>query len=522
MATLYDPHGRPVAPSDLRRDLDGAVAKISMQRRPWSGGDPRGFTPARLGAALRSSGDTDWLRWASRSEELDPHWAAVIGRRRDAVSGIAPYVEPGEESPEAEDIAAEVQAMLDALPWDAIVTDALDGLSIGWSAQLIRWDTRDGRWTPAAFEWFPPWVFQWSPDARMEPLIDPTAPRGRWLGYRRPGQAPQPLEPLRWMVHRPRLRACLPVHAGLARLAAWTILGKTYSVADWLALLDGYGTPLRLGRYDSNASPEQQATLLRAVRDIGPDAGAIMPASMQIEFVDRNARGAAPVFEGAARYLDEQLSKLVTGATMTVDAGSSRSQAEVHERGETRITRKDATALAETVNRDVVRPYVSVNRGVQRVWPRVRIPVHDPGERTSLIRAVADLAPAGLRIPAAWVRRRLGMPDPEGGEETITPPPGAPAPGPAGAASASVASAGAAESETLLDEIEARALDGWRPQLRPLLDPVRELAASARDEREFRAGLARILSDMDDRKLARGVAAATFTARGLGDARDEP
>lgn len=508
MPTLYDPHGRPVSSRQLERELADMSPTLTMQRRAWATDDARSFTPARLGAALRAVDDCDWLYWASGSEELDAHWGAVIARRRDAVSGIRPHVEPADDSNRAAELAAEVQDMIDRLPWAAIVTDALDGLSIGWSAQLIRWETAGGRWTPAELEWYPPWVFCWSPDAR-------------WLGRRRPGIEPEPLEPLRWMVHRPHLRPALPSRSGLARIACWAILGKTYTVADWLALLDGYGTPLRLGRYDAGASEEQRATLLRAVRDIGPDAAAIIPATMSIDFVDRNASGAAPVFAGIAAYLDAQLSKLVTGATMTVDQGNSRAAAEVHERGETRITKADAAALVETLDRDLVRPYVSLNHGVQDAWPRLRIPVHDPAEQAAVTSAVEKLAPAGLGIPAAWVRRRLGIPEPEEGEELVTPPPAAD--GVAAAARrgpAGIAAARRAGPMEALDDMEREALADWEPLVDPVLDPVREAAASANTYEEFAAALKKLRGKMDSEAFAEALARAAFTARAMGDARD--
>lgn len=106
------------------------------------------------------------------------------------------------------------------------------------------------------------------------------------------------------------------------------------------------------------------------------------------------------------------------------------------------------------------------------------------------------------------------MPDPSEGAELLQ------APGrPPGSLSTAAARAG---GQSLLEELEGRALDGWQSALDPMLAPVRELLERAETPEEFLAGMADALGAMDDSELRRALASATFAARGLGDARDEP
>src|SRR3546814_17559397 len=61
---------------------------------------------------------------------------------------------------------------------------------------------------------------------------------------------------------------------------------KNYGVKDWVSFAETYGMPLRLGKYDGNATAEDRKVLLRAVREIGSDAAGIIPKSMDINFID--------------------------------------------------------------------------------------------------------------------------------------------------------------------------------------------------------------------------------------------
>ena len=66
-----------------------------------------------------------------------------------------------------------------------------------------------------------------------------------------------------------------------------------------------------------------------------------------------------------AEWLDRQTSKAVLGQTMTTDDGSSQAQATVHNEVRHDILKSDARQLANTLNRDLIQPYVDLNFGPQ-------------------------------------------------------------------------------------------------------------------------------------------------------------
>ena len=56
--------------------------------------------------------------------------------------------------------------------------------------------------------------------------------------------------------------------------------------------------------------------------------------------------------------------------------------------------------------------------------------------------------------------------------------------------------------------------------MRPIIDPVQQLADRCGSYEEFMEGLAGLANEMDPTALVQSLAKATFQARGLGDCKD--
>ena len=232
-----------------------------------------------------------------------------------------------------------------------------------------------------------------------------------------------PLDPYKWISHRAKLKSGLPVRGGLARLVAFGWICKAYTMKDWVAFIEVYGMPLRLGRYGNGATQEDKETLYRAVANIGTDAAAVLPETMRIDFEQVQAGRGNDVFENLARWVDEQTSKAVLGQTMTSDNGSSQSQATVHNEVRHDIASADGRSVAATLNRDLIRPYVDMNYGQQAKYPRLSIVVEEAEDKAMLLELTDKLAARGLRVKATEVRGRLKYSEPDGDDEVIGGPP---------------------------------------------------------------------------------------------------
>ncbi len=500
---IIDPAtGMPVR----RRGLTGEHARphLTGVRQVWrTESIAYGLTPDRLTAVLRSADrgeHRDYLTLAEEMEERDPHYAAVLGVRKRAVSGLEPEVEAASDAAADVELADAVRELVAGPQFPALVEDCLDALGKGFAAIEIVW-RRGRRWTPERYEWRDPRWFRWDiEDGRTLRLLDEA---DSYLGV--------PLEPAKWIVHVPRLRSGLPARAGLARLAAAAYLIKAYALTDWTAFAEVYGMPLRLGRYGPGATESDIETLIGAVANLGTDAAAVMPESMRVEFeqASSGAGSGAEVFRDLAQYVDSQISKAVLGQTMTTDDGSSRAQAQVHDAVRGDILASDARQLAATLNRDLVTPFVRLNFGAEVALPRLMLPVAEPEDTAALTQALERLVPLGLPVQASVVRDRLGLPDPEEGAALLAAPRAAQPP--EAAANAALAAAAAARRDAAAD-LAAEALDDWRTVVEPQIEAIREAATEAESLDDLRERLDALAERTASEHTAVAVARARFAA----------
>lgn len=522
-SVIVDHRGRPLR----RRELTQEVARPTLTgvRQIWHQGVAGDLTPDRLAMILRAAADGDghqYLTLAEEMEEREPHYAAVLGTRKRAVSGLDVMVEAASDDAADIALADEIRELVRRPTFDDLLEDLLDALGKGYSAVEILWDRSAQQWWPKRYEWRDPRFFRFDQESGRElRLID--------LGDAINGI---PLPAYKFITHVPRLKSGIPLRGGLARLVAVSYMAKSYTVTDWLSFAEVFGMPLRIGRYDDRASENDVAILRQAVANLGTDAAAVLPEGMKIEFQEiANTSGGSDLFLKLAEWLDKQTSKAVLGQTMTTDDGSSYAQGNVHNDVRGDIQRADARQLSATLNRDLVKPFIDLNHGRQRRYPTIRIHVPEAEDLKLLAEVLKDLVPMGLRVEESQVRDKLGLADPDPGAVLLQ------APDPMGGMALNRAgmvpvqpgprALNQAESvrvhrEPEFDEAEADGEDDWEVQLTPIVDPVERLAQQVADEGggadEFLARLPELLEEMDERELVRRLATATLKARGLGDA----
>jgi phage gp29-like protein len=299
---------------------------------------------------------------------------------------------------------------------------------------------------------------------------------------------------------------------------------KSYDMTDWMAFAEVYGMPLRLGKYGPGANDEDIQTLVRAVANIGTDAAAVIPRTMDLEFVDgKQSTTGADVFERLADWLDKQVSKAVIGQTMTADDGASLAQGQVHNDVRKDIVGDDARQLSNTLNRDLVRPYIDLNHGPQKRYPRVRLFMRERENLDALSKALAPMIDRGLRVEQSVIRDKFGLPDPADDAELLGPAKSSSAPAPETPpppAANRVAIHARTAAVDAIDELVADAMREWQPMMDPVLEPLRKAIERATSLQELQDALPKALEGANVDELVRHLAVKLFEARGLGDARD--
>ncbi|MFT4099114.1 MAG: DUF935 domain-containing protein [Rhodoblastus sp.] len=482
-----------------------------------------GLTPERLAEILRGANmglARSYLTLAIDMEERYLHYASQLQTRRLALDGVTISVSaPDGVNAKAVDA---VQGLIDDPILRDMIQDMQDGLGKGYSVVEPIWDYQEGVLKPVVYQHRDPRYFRYDEvGLRNLHLLDESGLPGIRI------TAPY------FIAHEPRVRAGVPIRAGLARSAAWAFLVQSFTLQDWAAFAEIYGIPFRVGKYGPSATVEDKLTLLRAVRGIANDGAAIIPAGMEVEFHEvSGARGEA-VFGSLIDYLDRKISLAVVGQTMTAENGSSLGQAKVHNEVRHDIQRFDARATASTLNRDLIRPFVAMNFGPQKVYPTVQLEIAEPEDLQALGDFLQRTVPLGLKVGQAYARKKAGIPDPTEDDELLTPPArdtqrGPPLPDATGllatlggcacgcgkptARLAAEAVDDDAVRET--DEIVAGALDDWQEIADPLLGDLLAAVDGSASFEEVRAKLARARVDTD--ALVNKLSIATTISRGLG------
>ena len=529
---LIDLYGRPliVAASATKAEITEVVARPTTTgvRQAWNTTTvAAGLTPERLASMLMRAGAGDahdYLTLAEEMEERDWHYACELGKRKLAVLGLDRLVRPASDDPRDVEIAEAVRTeIVEDEAFEDLGAGLLDALGKGYAAVEIAW-TVGKRWVPNAYAWRDPRWFQWDRE---------TGHQLRMLDEANPAEGID-LAPFKFAVHRPQLKMGLPVKGGLARLVAWAFLFKFYGVKDWATFAESYGQPLRLGKYDASATAKDIDILYNAVAMIGTDCAAVVPKSMEIDFVkaDGGTGSGADLYQRFAEFLDKQVSKAVLGQSGTADmtGSSGHAQAKVLDGVRGDLTEADAKQLARTIRRDVFEPYVRFNYGPDARVPLFLLESPEAEDLKAFSEAVTPLIDRGLRVRTAQVLEKFGLDAPEGDDEVlgpatkaepqaaVTPPSGQPKPG-----AKALNRAGAEDGPgDRVDQLANELLEGWTEDLDPMVEPFERLDTAANSYAEFEAGLVEAAKSMDPTALARSLGAALFKARAQGDAKDDP
>lgn len=415
MTGLVDHRGQPLRREVLTREVAGPT--LAGVRSPMSGYPADGMNPVRLANILRSADQGDPLAYfelAEQIEERDPHYLGVLGTRKRSVSQIDVTVIAASDDAQDVELADMVRDWLDRDELADETFDILDAIGKADSFTEIIWDFSEGQYRPDRLEWRDPRFFRYDPRDGRTPLL-----RGGEDGR----SEDSALTPFKFIRHTVKAKSGLPVRSGIARVAAWAWMFKAFTQRDWAVFAQTYGQPIRIGKFDTTASRDDKATLWRAVANIAGDCAAIIPRGMEIEFIQAPNLGAASdLYEKRADWLDRQISKLVVGQTGTTDTksgglgdGGNKVHADVRED----IEVADCKALAATLNRDLVRPWVDLERGPQRAYPRIKIERPKSEDLDRLSSALAKLVPLGLRVQQSEIRDKFGLADPDEGAELL-------------------------------------------------------------------------------------------------------
>ena len=391
--------GRPVTAAVAIRDVNDKYSSYPSD----------GLTPVKLARIFKEADAGDLFRQMELFEEMeskDTHLFSQLQTRKLAVTGLDWEVQPFSQDEADQQVATFVEEQLKELDgFSDNIMDILDAIGKGISFQEIGWDYREGRVVVDNIEYVHQKKFYY--DSMTDELIIRTD------DY--PGGIPLPDN--KFIIHKYKARSGHPSKYGVLRVVAWMYLFKNYDVKDWVSFCEVYG--LRLGTYDATASEKDKTALMDAIVKMGTDAAGIVPSGTDIKFIESNKQSSVDIYEKLARYCDEQMSKAIVGQTLTSDSGGSYAQSRTHNDVRQDLTEADCKAVMETIRRDLIRPLVEFNFGIQAHVPYFVLNATDTDDLKETAEIISTLAATGLEIPKPWLYKKFNIPSPEEGEETI-------------------------------------------------------------------------------------------------------
>ena len=522
MSNILDVRGNPIKPDKPALSEDIALAHITSVRNPRPSSVASTITPQRLAGLLRSVVDgnnpQDYMTLAEEIEERDLHYASVLRTRKLAVAALPPSVEAASDDAFDMKLADEVRMLMDSDQIPELFFDLLDGLGKGMGVCQILWDTNRQPWQPIDYKWVDPRFLRPDQNTLSEILlISDDAPQGKAL------------EPYKFIVHLPRTKSGSIWRNGLTRLCAVMYMLKSFTVRDWWAFAEVFGIPIRVGKYGQNATPEQIGTLKMAIATIASDAGAVIPDSMMVELVETaKGNGGDTLFENMARWCDEQTSKAVLGQTMTTDDGSSRAQATVHNEVRLDIAKWDARQLEATINEYLVKPFIILNWGVQKAYPRVCIRVPEPEDLKLLVESLMPLIDRGMKVSENEVRDKFGLAAPGANDMVLQPltvmeAAALPQPLALNRKQGNKLAINRIQetSEAIINDLTEEAMSDWvEVGGDEFMNPIIELAERSDSYEAFNAGLLELQEKLSAAEFTQQLADYMFRMRGLGDVQD--
>ena len=339
------------------------------------------------------------------------------GKRRRALLVDWSVVPPDNPTP-AEKRNAELLAELvgEIADFEDALFDVTDAIGKGFSCCEIEWHKPGKYWLPKTITHRPQSWFTVHRGYRQQLRLRSNTTVDGIVG--------EPLQTFGWITHVHKAKSGYLERTAMFRQLVWPYLFKNYSVGDLAEFLEIYGIPLRIGKYPASATEKEKATLLRALASIGHNAAGIIPAGMELDFLDA-ATGDPKAFELMLNWCERTQSKVILGGTLTSGAdgkSSTNALGNVHNEVRKDLRDSDIRQVGSTITRDLLYPLALLNGLAPDGMRRCSVFQLDVGETEDIkvyAEALPKLVDVGFQIPVQWAQEKVGIPQPEAGEPVL-------------------------------------------------------------------------------------------------------
>lgn len=415
MPKILDQWGKPID----RQVLDAPqTARVASLTNTYLTPALDGLTPSRLSVALREADNGNLIaqhRIFADMEERDAHILCEMNKRKLAVLQLDWSIVPPSNATAAEKADAEwlTEVLKDAVdPLEDLIMALMDGVGHGFAPVELEWRNQGKYWLPAFFprpqEWF---------------RLDATRSEIRLIDCSADGAK---LDSFGWVWHtHGKAKTGYMGRMGLYRALVWPFIYKAYAIGDFAEFLETFGLPFIIGKYFAGATPDEKASLLRAVTALGHDARAIMSTDMQVEISKVIGSGGSSPHLAMVDWAERSQSKAILGQTTSSEAkatGMGSGMADFHAEVRRDIRNADARQIAATITRDLLYPLLALNRGGVSLdrCPSFRFDTGEAEDLKAYAESLPKLVGIGFQIPLEWAQDKLRIPQPKDGQAVLS------------------------------------------------------------------------------------------------------
>lgn len=391
--------------------------QISLYRNTLAFGGNR--NPSTIWASmLRDDGNA--ILYYRELEEKDTDVANAIDTLKISVTERAHSVKPFDDSGPAADVAAFIEAQLDALPnFDGILDNLLDAPGYGFSIGELMFDTSMGQASLQDIKDCPQELFLFG--NRFQPQIGPL----QFLDQPLASEG-TPVPESKFLVYSYRPRSRNRMGRPLLRSVFWSSWFKRNMLRLWVQYGEkGPGTAVvRYQDAADQAQKNQAANLAQALID---QVAVGVPANFDYDKeLLTVARAMDPaVYEHFNEAMQLDIVRRVLGETLT-SFGSDKGRG-TQALGETHsdtLEKKSISlckAVAGVLNQQLIRPLVLWNFGPKAPMPRWGFDVEQAEDLDKKLNREKILQGMGLSFTEGYLRKTYEIPAPEATDVIVQP-----------------------------------------------------------------------------------------------------
>jgi len=344
---------------------------------------------------------------------LDPHINAKLQQLKDEVLSKEFHIVPADESQKAKEIAEFVEKVIyENLNIEQDFAELLTAIEFGFSVSEVIWRQENGYWLPDSLK------------ARKQEKFRFNT-KGELLYYD-PVEGWKKLDTTyKFIIHRHNPQVENPYGTSVLLSCYWPWMFKKAGWKFWLKVAEKFGVPTVLALINNPDLPKEQKEeiadfIAESLLNIQEDSAVALIGVDEVKTLE--SKGGAEDFAKLIELCNAEISKAITGEILTADKGNTGSYAlaKVHAETLKRRGRKVAKALANTLNRTLVRWIVELNYGkdLLHLTPKLQFDFTEIPEWER----IKDAIDRGVPISKKALYSTYNLPEPDGEEDVFISP----------------------------------------------------------------------------------------------------